>query len=162
MNHRMILRVFIISAIVLPTLYFLVGPAVDSAQSLGIDGSQSGGTQKGYGPRGVARKMREWSGAGKKQWFGSGSSSMTEDEDDDEEDERGSRIKGDEVMLDLEEEMPVSTYDGGMFTPLADSGTSRLRGLAEVLRYSRLLGLLQPVSLSRDSVIRRTRFWRPA
>jgi hypothetical protein len=77
------------------------------------DGSSAEGewsAAEGYRRGGVARRVREWSG-GSKQWLGK--SVSRNDDDKYYEDERPSEA---EIMLDLEEDMPVTVYEGGMST----------------------------------------------
>lgn len=111
MNHRTFLRAVIISAIIIPTFYVLFGQPVtyDSVRD-GQSGEGEWSAAEGYGRGGVARRVRGWSG-GSKQWLGK--SVSRNDDDEYYQDERPS---GGETMLDLEEDMPVTVYEGGMFT----------------------------------------------
>lgn len=102
------LRVFIISAIVIPTLYILTSPTLDTGRSLGnaatevMDEIKAGG---GSGPREALRRMKQWGGGVKQAempWADGAETLPPEVEK-----------SGPDAILDMDEDMPVSAYDGG-------------------------------------------------
>ena len=100
----------IVGAVLIPTLYIFLTPGstVSGPSTVLASSEKVVKEASGAGVKGVGRRVAEWSG--QKQWFGSESSQSEYGAEDHFEHAVSTPA---EVIMDLEEDLPGTTYDGG-------------------------------------------------